>query len=155
LGDHARASRAAFRVARGQCIEQYGGGEPYKPVLEAIAELRRGADGATIDQTLRARAPGWVLDALGAGPPGRADFASSTHAAAFAPTLQMLSATLTAIARENPLVLLFEDIHWSDHSTLDLLTTLAHDREPARLLVLCTLRPADAIARGHPLTAVK
>jgi predicted ATPase len=155
LRDHARRSNAYFRVARGQCIQQYGGGEPYKPVLEAIAELRRSSDGTTIDRALRARAPGWVLDAVGAAPPGRADFASPTDSASFAPALQMLSATVTEIAREDPLVLLFEDIQWSDHSTLDLLTTLAHEREPARLLVLCTLRPADAIARGHPLTAVK
>jgi predicted ATPase len=48
-----------------------------------------------------------------------------------------------------------EDVHWSDYSTLDLLSVLAQRREPARLLVLCTLRPADAIAHAHPVTNVK
>ena len=32
---------------------------------------------------------------------------------------------------------------------------LAQRREVARLLVLCTFRPADAIAGGHPVVAVE
>src|SRR5262245_56443168 len=30
-------------LGRGQCIEQYGAGEPYMPVLEAFGRLCRGA----------------------------------------------------------------------------------------------------------------
>ena len=36
-----------------------------------------------------------------------------------------------------------------------LLSVVARRRDPARLLVLCTLRPADAIVRGHPVADVK
>src|SRR5262245_27977207 len=32
---------AAARIARGHCLEQYGGGEAYLPVLEAIGRLAR------------------------------------------------------------------------------------------------------------------
>jgi tetratricopeptide (TPR) repeat protein len=46
-------------------------------------------------------------------------------------------------------------MHWSDHATLDLVSLLAHRRQPARLLVLCTLRQADAIVRDHPVVKVK
>ena len=52
--DHAdRALRRRSRrvaCARGQCVEHYGTGEPYLPVLEALAELCRG------DSTLRTAA---------------------------------------------------------------------------------------------------
>ncbi len=50
-----------------------------------------------------------------------------------------------------PLVLLLEDLHWSDSATIDLLAMLARRREAARLLVLGTYRPADVAAAAHPL----
>ena len=56
--------------------------------------------------------------------------------------------TLTA---ETPLVLVLEDLHWSDYATLDLLALLARRQTPARLLVLGTYRPVEAIVQGHPL----
>jgi len=60
--------------------------------------------------------------------------------------------TLTA---ERPLVLVLEDIHWSDPSTLELLSVLGRGRAPARLLVIGTYRPLDVLANGHPLRAVR
>ena len=59
--------------------------------------------------------------------------------------------TLTA---ETPLVLIFEDLHWSDYATLDLLALLARRRTPARLLVIGTYRPVEAIVHHHPLRTV-
>ena len=47
-----------------------------------------------------------------------------------------------------PLVLLLEDLHWSDSATIDLLGMLARRREASRLLVLGTYRPADVAATG-------
>ncbi|MBY0275444.1 winged helix-turn-helix domain-containing protein, partial [Candidatus Binatia bacterium] len=41
-----RGADTTCRIARGQCIEHFGGGEPYLPVLEALAEICRGSDGA-------------------------------------------------------------------------------------------------------------
>src|SRR5262249_56157406 len=70
-------------------------------------------------------------------------------------TLHMLAASPGALAKRIPLVLVLEDVHWSDYSTLDLLSVLARRREPARLLVLCTLRPVDAIVRDHPVLSVE
>src|SRR5215813_10188176 len=59
LIDHFLAS-AAMRtglVARGQCIDAYGMGEPYMPLLEALQQLVHGAPGAA--DVLRAHAPTW------------------------------------------------------------------------------------------------
>src|SRR5262245_25483596 len=153
LREFRRAPAGRLRIACGQCVEQYGGGEPYMPVLEALAGLCRGPDGPAIEATLREHAPGWVLRATstpaagvgGDGPVG------GTHEY----TLHRLAVCLEALASDVPLVLVVEDMHWSDYATLDLVSLLAHRREPARLLVLCTLRQADAIVRDHPVMKVK
>jgi predicted ATPase len=52
------------------------------------------------------------------------------------------------------LVLVLEDLHWSDPSTLDLLAVLARRREPARLLCLGTYRSPEVRGRAHPLSAL-
>ena len=62
-----------------------------------------------------------------------------------------LAGALEALTAERPLVLWLEDLHWSDLSTVDALAMLARRREPARLLVVGTYRPAEVIASGHPL----
>jgi len=46
-----------------------------------------------------------------------------------------------ALARIKPLLLVFEDIHWIDPSTEELLGTLIDLIESKRVLVLCTYRP--------------
>src|SRR5262245_58068817 len=63
LRELGRAPEARLRMAHGQCVEQYGGGEPYMPVLEALAGLCRGPDGPAVEATLREHAPSWVLRA--------------------------------------------------------------------------------------------
>jgi adenylate cyclase len=50
-----------------------------------------------------------------------------------------------------PLVLVLEDLHWSDPATIEFLTFLAQRREPARLLVLGTYRPVETVVHAHPL----
>jgi predicted ATPase/DNA-binding winged helix-turn-helix (wHTH) protein len=152
LRDFRRTPGTHVRIARGQCIEQYGGGEPYLPVLEAIAELRNGSEGAAIEEALRRHAPRWLGHSVA---PADADRDNVAGEGTYEHTLHMLAAIFDALAEETPLVLVLEDVHWSDYSTLDLLSVLARSRAPARLLVLCTLRPVDAIVRGHPLTGVK
>src|SRR5439155_10883753 len=48
-------------LGRGQCIEHYGAGEPYLPLLQALGELGRGADRAEFVAVLRHYAPSWLL----------------------------------------------------------------------------------------------
>ena len=59
LVEHFVSSLEVDACVRGQCVQQYGSGEPYHAVLEAVAELcRRDADVAAL---LRAVAPTWLL----------------------------------------------------------------------------------------------
>ena len=48
-------------------------------------------------------------------------------------------------------MLVLEDLHWSDSSTVDVLAYLGQRLEPAQLLVLGTYRPVDAMLQAHPL----
>jgi len=151
LEDLRRATGPPPLIGRGQCVEQYGGGEPYLPVLEAMAAICRGSDGRRVEAVLIQHAPDWLLRALGLAAPSIVGATASTHEH----TLHKLAASIDALSAEIPLVLALEDLQWSDHATLNLLSVLAQSRAPARLLVLCTLRPADAIAHGHPVATAK
>ena len=143
-------------VGRGQCIEHYGVGEAYLPMLEALGQLCRQPGGEQIVTLLSRYAPTWLvqmpafvndteLDAL----------QRKVHGATRERMLREMAEAIEVLTAERPLVLVIEDVHWSDHSTLDLLSLLAQRRGPARLLLLATYRPADVIVSGHPLRAMK
>ena len=68
--------------------------------------------------------------------------------------LREMLETLEAISQDLTLVLVLEDLHWSDPSTVDLLDALARRREPARLLVVGTYRRGDAVLQEHPIHAL-
>jgi DNA-binding CsgD family transcriptional regulator len=59
-------------------------------------------------------------------------------------------AFLMAIARERPLVILLDDLHWSDTASLELLRFVARKLASAPILLLSTYR-SDEVSRQHPL----
>ena len=65
--------------------------------------------------------------------------------------LRQLVEALMVLTRETVVVLVLEDLQWSDTATVEMLGALARRSEPLRLLVLGTYRPAEVIAHGHPL----
>jgi len=65
--------------------------------------------------------------------------------------LRELAEALEALTADRPLVLVLEDLHWSDRSTVEFLAYLGQRQEPARLLVLGTYRPVEVMLRAHPL----
>ena len=48
-------------IGHGQCIEQYGVGEAYLPLLEALGRLCRGPEGERLVALLAQYAPSWVV----------------------------------------------------------------------------------------------
>jgi predicted ATPase len=69
--------------------------------------------------------------------------------------LREMAEALEALTAERPVVLVLEDLHWSDYSTLDLISYLARRSEPVRLMVIGTYRPIELILSDHPLKSVK
>ena len=136
-------------------MAHYGVGEAYLPVLDALGRLGRGPAGGQILGWLHQYAPTWLLQLPALCSPVELEVVQRTvRGGTRERMLRELAEALEALTAEQPLVLVLEDLHWSDHATLDLLTWLARRREPARLLVLDTYRPVDVIVHGHPLKAV-
>ena len=139
-------------VAWGQCVDAYGPGTGYLPVLEALGRLCQGPAGATVTDHLRQWAPAWLAQLTGVVPPAEHEqLQRTTRGVTRERLLRELAEALEALTATHLLVLILEDLHWSDASTVDVLSLLARRREAARLLVLGTYRPTELVLRGHPL----
>ena len=144
------------RIARGQCIEQYGAGEPYMPVLEALMRLCREARGKPVVELLHKFAPTWLAQMPALLSDGdRERLQVTVQGVTQQRMLREMAQALEALAADAPLIVALEDLHWSDFSTLELISAIARRTEPARLLVLATYRPTEMLARNHPLRSIR
>jgi DNA-binding winged helix-turn-helix (wHTH) protein/predicted ATPase len=143
-------------VAWGQCVESYGLGTGYLPVLEALGRLCRGPTGPMVLAQLRQWAPTWLAQLTGVlSPSEQARLQRHIVGTTRERMLRELADALEALTAVHLGVLVLEDLHWSDPSTVEVLTMLARRREAARLVVLGTYRPAELILRAHPLKQAK
>src|ERR1700743_3001124 len=69
--------------------------------------------------------------------------------------LREIGEVLETITSTSPLLLILEDLHWVDNSTIDLISALARRHAPARLMLIGTYRPVDVVISGHPVNALK
>jgi predicted ATPase len=156
--DAFRARAAAdpdLLIAHGACLEHYGAAEAYLPVLEALSRLLREPGTEPVMRVLETHAPTWLvqlpwLERWGDREALRRELLGATKER----MLREMAEALEALTATTPLVLVLEDLHWSDHSTLDLLGMLARRQEAARLLVVGSYRSVDVIVTGHPLRAL-
>jgi DNA-binding winged helix-turn-helix (wHTH) protein/tetratricopeptide (TPR) repeat protein len=145
-----------WAVARGQSVEGFGGKEPYYPLLEAVGQLARGPMRTLVVDTLATYAPTWLIQFPSLMRPEQyAALQREILGATRERMVRELCEALEVIARTVPLVLILEDLHWVDHSTLDVISAIARRREPARLIVLGTLRPGELILSDSPLKTLK
>lgn len=140
--------------ARGQCVEHYGAGEPYLPVLEALADLCR-SDPA-LPALLRSVAPTWLLQLPWLVSAEDRD-GLRRELAGIGPErmLREMGELLDRYTEQRPLLLVTEDLHWSDRATIQLIDHVARRRGSARLMWLATFRVAEVVARDHPLNSVR
>lgn len=140
-----------LRVATGQCIEGYGGKEAYNPVLKALGDLCR-AGGEKVIQTFATYAPTSLIQfPTLLKREQREALQRETQGATGGRMLREIGDALEVLTQQAPLLIVFEDLHWTDYSTVDFISELARRRGPARLLLIGTYRPADLMISGHPL----
>ncbi|HEX2276087.1 MAG TPA: AAA family ATPase [Candidatus Tectomicrobia bacterium] len=150
------AAKAPVWIAHGQCIEQYGAGEPYLPLLEALGRLCRGPGGDGIVAVLHQVAPSWLVHLPAVvSAADREALARLASGGTPARMMRELTEALEVVTATRPVVLVLEDLHWSDPPTLEWLHYVARRRDPARLLVVGTYRSVEVIVRKHPLQRVR
>jgi len=162
IGKTALVGAAVRRAHADGALVLWGGCAPehlvaYQPVLSALRGLDRDA-GPDAVASLAARHP--VLEQLLGHQPGRAAAERDPYE-----LYEAVAALLVELADDRPLVLVVDDLHWADRSSLALLDhLLADDRVPGLALVGTVRRPAGrpteeldrfvATARRRPGTEV-
>ena len=134
----AAALSGRARIAVGRAVDDTGGAEPLWPLIDALDDLVRRAPGL-MEPLIRRHAPAWM---------GRVPHcASPATPRPETPLATMASelAVLLEIASEHvPLVVILEDLQWSDRETLAVVGHLAARVRAARLLVVATRVPPPA-----------
>jgi DNA-binding winged helix-turn-helix (wHTH) protein/tetratricopeptide (TPR) repeat protein len=155
VGDAPPRTLATCLIGRGQCIEQHGPTEPYLPVLDAFSDLCR-AGGVRVVDVLRRHAPLWLAQLPSfLTSEERLSLRAEIQGASRERMLREMGDAVDALAAEAPLILVLEDVHWSDDATVDLIAYLARRRAPAQLLLIATYRPVTVAISEHPLKHVK
>jgi len=134
---------ADAKVIQAQCIP-YGHQRPNVPIVELVQGLV--AAGAP-----RAEAPAnssepRYLAALCGDEDGLASLGTMDPATVRGRTQQALARLLEAVSLESPLLLIVEDLHWADPSSLDFLLSLAMTAVQCKVLLLVTFRPGTRIS---------
>ena len=142
-------------IGRGQCIAHYGVGEAYLPLLEAFGRLGREPQGIEIKAVLAQYAPTWLAQLPALVKEAEQDALQRLLAGVTRERmLREMAEALDVLTARQPLILVLEDLHWSDRSTVELLAYLLRRQGGGRLLLLGTYRPVDPLATQHPLRQV-
>jgi predicted ATPase/class 3 adenylate cyclase len=129
LGAELRAAvEEAATVLIGRCLP-YGEGITFWPLAEIVGQLELGS-------VLRGEAD---VDAISLRIEAAVGLAESSGR--IEETFWAVRRLFEALARERPLVLVFEDIHWAEPGFLDLIEYLAQWTHDAPVLLVCLARP--------------
>ena len=148
------ASLGDVACAHGQCVEHFGTGEPYLPVLQALEELCR--SDSEVPSLLRAVAPTWLLQLPWLSTAEDRE-ALQRELAGVNPhrMLREMGQLLDRYTERRPLLLVTEDLHWSDRATIQLVDYIARRRGSARLMWLASFRLTEVVALDHPLNPLR
>jgi len=139
-------------VGHGQCVEHLGGVEPYLPVLEALDTL---CAAPVLLPLMRQVAPTWLVQLpwhLTAD--DRLQLQREVTGTTQERMLREFGELMRRLSEQQPVLLVLEDLHWSDAATVQLLGYLARRRGAARWMLLGSFRPAELIVSDHPLKAL-
>jgi len=144
-------------IGRGRCSERLAGTEAYLPILEALESLLRGGARGSAARMMKLLAPTWYVQfaPFAAGDTSNARLMADMRAASQERMKRELSAFLQEISRTQPVVLFFDDVHWADVSTVDVLAYLASRLAAMRVLIVVAYRPSELLLNKHPFLPVK
>jgi class 3 adenylate cyclase/tetratricopeptide (TPR) repeat protein len=141
VGEFLGGSAASATVLRGRCLS-YGEGITFFPLAEVIHQAAGILEGeppvaaraklaASLAETADAeRIASLVGGLFGWSPPGASE-----------DSFWAVRKVLEHLARERPVVVVFDDIHWAEPTMLDLIEHLADWTRDATVLLVCVARP--------------
>ena len=146
LGGHAAAD--GVLVLRGECIDLAETELPYAPVIGALREATRNRSEAELEALMGpARVElARLLPELGGAP------LAAPGPGGQARLFELLLGFLSRLGQEQPVLLIFEDVHWADAASLDLLSFLVRNLRSERVAIVATMR-SDELPAEHPLRA--
>src|SRR5215218_199099 len=142
LLDHVRGQATA---AVGRCLP-YGDGITYWPVAEIVRGLAGAPTQPAVASLIDGSSPDEESELIAARISRAAGFARGTVSVEEAQWA--VRKLMERIARDRPLVIAFEDIHWAERSMLDLIDHVAGGSAQVPLLVVCLARPE--LFEAHP-----
>jgi len=143
-----QAADSGFAVLAGHCVELGAEGLPLAPLIDALRTLARTTARAELADVLgpARRGLGRLLPELDPG--GAAEPAAD--AVQVSQLLELVLGLLGRLSDRRPLLLVLEDLHWSDQSTRELVSFLIRSLRGVRVVLLATYR-SDELNRRHPL----
>jgi DNA-binding CsgD family transcriptional regulator/tetratricopeptide (TPR) repeat protein len=127
------------RVLVGGCLDLADGGLPLLPLAEALRGLARTTPWPELEEMLGPVRPqlARLVPALGE------DGSATDEPLATARMEEGVLAILGRLAADRPTVLVFEDVHWIDRASRDLVTFLARNLATEPMLLVLTCRSDD------------
>ncbi|WP_158685213.1 helix-turn-helix transcriptional regulator [Microbacterium halophytorum] len=141
LAAHADDSQALF----GQCVDLGDVAAAYTPVVPALRPLLIQL-GAQRVRELTGAGAGALLALF----PELRDADAPTALGPVEQFHEAVATVLEAASEDEPIVLVFEDVHWIDPASLGLLQFLTRVQTGGRVLLVFSYR-SDDVGRGHPV----
>ncbi len=142
----ARLEQSGWSTHLGHCIEFADRPLPFGPIVTILRSLLVDGPGDVRHMIGHHRADlRTLLPELGGDGTAGASFAGDVDR-----LFDAIATTLAKAARDRPIAVVVEDIHWADSATRDLLAWLVHSLGRADILLVATER-TGAVARTHPL----
>jgi predicted ATPase len=132
----------------GGCLNVSEGAAPLAPFVEAVRTLAGSLPPAELDEILgpAREAVGLILPAATGGD----GHEEAWHPSAQGQLFEHLLGIFTRLSHRAPALVVIEDIHWADRSTLDLLRFLVRNLRDAALVLVATFR-TDEPSGSNPL----
>ena len=149
VDEFSRRAHGEALVLSGACAPFGSSPPPFTPVVEAIRAYARSADDEQRGR-LSAKAPALVRLLPELDVESSAARRRETSEAGQSLIFGQLLGVLEEVAGQRLLVVVLEDVHWADRSTLDLLALRSQTGRAADCLIVATYR-SDELDPGHPL----
>lgn len=141
------AHRAGATVLLGRCDEQPV--MPYQPIAEMVRWVLDHVVGSDLEQRLGERTVETLRLLAGLPRPGRAGLGLAADADRV-DLFEAVAALLQTLAAEHPVVLVLDDLHWSDPPTAALLRYVVRRLDGSGVFLMCTHRSGET-EPGHPV----